>query len=595
MRGGGVDVGLDSAARAKNDAVLVVSPRSDESGPLFRPPHGATTPTLERVDDPLSANTGPHGHLFLARVSAKTTGASAGRFPCSLQAHQFTDDSELTLLDRLASPLIYLIRSAKFHETQDTSRLKMATPEIAHTDGARLSVLRGYDTSHLVVDEKWVKQKSGEVEFPKSKAIAEQEAIAEEGRTYHGYNAGSYYLPNDPAEHERLDHQHRMVRLIQQGKLGLAPVQNPKNVIDVCTGTGIWATEYASEHPDCTVLGSDLSAIQPREGVPNCSFIQHDVEKQDWDYGRQFDYAYFRYMVTCFDDMPAVLRKARDSLREGGYLEIFDTPIQALSLDGSIDGTALAEWGDVGRAAGRALGRDMAKPRQYKRWLEEAGFVDVVETIVAAPVNEWCRDEHQKEIGRFMFHDFYALIGGLKKLVLAAGYSSDAADDFLRRVRATIEDPNVHAYYEKYIVYGRKPRADEVPATLLTGEAQKESTEAAAADEKPSSLGGFIISSLVMCRDSTALRSGVSKIRPAQEAIVSERNKPPHGAAMHVYRAGQLSELGRRRKVVTSCVVATCAIFLAASTLACHIWHHTHPILSGTSMASEGTIQERQT
>lgn len=385
----------------------------------------------------------------------------------------------------------------------------MATPEIAHTDGARLSVLRGYDTSHLVVDEKWVKQKSGEVEFPKSKAIAEQEAIAEEGRTYHGYNAGSYYLPNDPAEHERLDHQHRMVRLIQQGKLGLAPVQNPKNVIDVCTGTGIWATEYASEHPDCTVLGSDLSAIQPREGVPNCSFIQHDVEKQDWDYGRQFDYAYFRYMVTCFDDMPAVLRKARDSLREGGYLEIFDTPIQALSLDGSIDGTALAEWGDVGRAAGRALGRDMAKPRQYKRWLEEAGFVDVVETIVAAPVNEWCRDEHQKEIGRFMFHDFYALIGGLKKLVLAAGYSSDAADDFLRRVRATIEDPNVHAYYEKYIVYGRKPRADEVPATLLTGEAQKESTEAAAADEKPSSLGGFIISSLVMCRDSvrTLLRN----------------------------------------------------------------------------------------
>lgn len=35
-----------------------------------------------------------------------------------------------------------------------------------------------------------------------------------------------------------------MVRLIQRGRLGLAPVQNPKNVVDVCTGTGIWATEY---------------------------------------------------------------------------------------------------------------------------------------------------------------------------------------------------------------------------------------------------------------------------------------------------------------------------------------------------------------
>ncbi|KAJ4151652.1 hypothetical protein LMH87_012341 [Akanthomyces muscarius] len=377
----------------------------------------------------------------------------------------------------------------------------MTAPEIAHTDGAKLSVLRGYDTSHLIVDETWAKQNSGEVEFPKSKAIAARDAIAECGRTYHGYNAGSYYLPNDPEEHERLDHQHRMVRLIQQGKLGLAPVQNPKDVVDVCTGTGIWATEYATEHPDCTVLGSDLSAIQPREGVPNCTFIQHDVEKQDWDYGRKFDYAYFRYMVTCFDDMPAVLRKARDNLHEGGYIEIFDTPIQALSLDGSIDGTALEEWGEVGRAAGRKLGRDMAKPRQYKRWLEEAGFVDVVETIIPAPVNEWCKDERQKEIGRFMFHDFYALVGGLKKLVLAAGYTSDEADDFLRRIRKTLEDPNVHAYYEKYIVYGRKPRADEVPVKLPKEEAEKESTETIK-DEKALSFSGMIMSSLVMCKES---------------------------------------------------------------------------------------------
>ncbi|KGQ07067.1 hypothetical protein BBAD15_g7592 [Beauveria bassiana D1-5] len=377
------------------------------------------------------------------------------------------------------------------------------TAEIKHTDGAKLSVLRGYDTSHLVVDETWEKQKSGDVEFPKSQAVAAQDAIAEGGRTYHGYNAGSYYLPNDPAEHERLDHQHRMVRLIQQGKLGLAPVKDPKDVIDVCTGTGIWAIEYATEHPDCTVLGSDLSAIQPREGVPNCTFIQHDVEKQDWDYGRQFDYAYFRYMVTCFDDMPAVLRKARDSLREGGYIEIFDTPIQALSLDGSIDGTALEEWGDVGRAAGKKLGRDMAKPRQYKRWLEEAGFVDVVETIIAAPVNEWCKDERQKEVGRFMFHDFYALVGGLKKLVLAAGYTSDEADDFLRRIRKTLEDPKVHAYYEKYIVYGRKPRADEVPVKApVAAEPEKKDTEAAVQSEKPSGFGAMILSSLVKCKES---------------------------------------------------------------------------------------------
>lgn len=43
----------------------------------------------------------------------------------------------------------------------------MAAPGIAHTDGAKLSILRGYDTSKLVVDENWVKETSGKIQFPK--------------------------------------------------------------------------------------------------------------------------------------------------------------------------------------------------------------------------------------------------------------------------------------------------------------------------------------------------------------------------------------------------------------------------------------------
>lgn len=56
-----------------------------------------------------------------------------------------------------------------------------------------------------------------------------------------------------------------MVRLIQQGKLGLAPVHNPKDVVDVCTGTGIWATEYGEWRPFspfCLALPSGFEIIQ---------------------------------------------------------------------------------------------------------------------------------------------------------------------------------------------------------------------------------------------------------------------------------------------------------------------------------------------
>lgn len=50
-------------------------------------------------------------------------------------------------------------------------------------------------------------------------------------------------------------------------KLGLAPPNDPnsnaKRVLDVGTGTGIWAIDYADEHPEATVIGVDLSPIQP--------------------------------------------------------------------------------------------------------------------------------------------------------------------------------------------------------------------------------------------------------------------------------------------------------------------------------------------
>jgi ubiquinone/menaquinone biosynthesis C-methylase UbiE len=45
--------------------------------------------------------------------------------------------------------------------------------------------------------------------------------------------------------------------------LYLAPVENPKQVLDVATGTGIWAVEFGMEHPGAEVLGIDLSPIQP--------------------------------------------------------------------------------------------------------------------------------------------------------------------------------------------------------------------------------------------------------------------------------------------------------------------------------------------
>lgn len=49
--------------------------------------------------------------------------------------------------------------------------------------------------------------------------------------------------------------------LIMNGKLVKAPIENPRRVLDLGTGTGIWATDFASEHPEAEVIGLDLRYV----------------------------------------------------------------------------------------------------------------------------------------------------------------------------------------------------------------------------------------------------------------------------------------------------------------------------------------------
>ncbi|KAJ8123587.1 hypothetical protein O1611_g9552 [Lasiodiplodia mahajangana] len=88
--------------------------------------------------------------------------------------------------------------------------------------------------------------------------------VVENGRTYHRFKEGKYLLPNDEREQKRLDFQHQLYTALLNGKLFLSPVGDRlRNVLDVGTGTGIWAIEVGIEHPNAHIIGIDLSPIQP--------------------------------------------------------------------------------------------------------------------------------------------------------------------------------------------------------------------------------------------------------------------------------------------------------------------------------------------
>ena len=65
--------------------------------------------------------------------------------------------------------------------------------------------------------------------------------------------------------------RYHSLRLTLDNKLWLAPIENPSAVLDVGTGTGVWAMDCADEYPGAEVIGVDLSPIQPLHVPPICN------------------------------------------------------------------------------------------------------------------------------------------------------------------------------------------------------------------------------------------------------------------------------------------------------------------------------------
>ena len=51
--------------------------------------------------------------------------------------------------------------------------------------------------------------------------------------------------PNDEQEQDRLDLSHHIYKMLFHGDLQRAPITNPRRVLAIGTGTGIWVIDFA--------------------------------------------------------------------------------------------------------------------------------------------------------------------------------------------------------------------------------------------------------------------------------------------------------------------------------------------------------------
>ncbi|KAK7999289.1 hypothetical protein PG990_011889 [Apiospora arundinis] len=281
----------------------------------------------------------------------------------------------------------------------------------------------------------------------------------ENGRRYHSYRHGRYPIPNDDREQSREDMKHAMMLEMTDGKLFYAPVGDyPQKIIDIGTGTGIWAIEVGDQFPSAEVMGIDLSPIQPVWLPPNVKFLIDDCE-DEWLNGDGWDLIHFRTMSAVLKNVPKMCEQAFANLKPGGWVEWQEMHAWMQCDDGTMPPQDPAfDFYKLFQQAFRRIGCDTALAANLDGTLKDAGFVNVQCVVKKIPVGQWARDKKLRLAGWYLRTAIQEVLPALcGKPLSVLGLNEVERELWRAAATRAINDDSVHRYWNMYFWYAQKP------------------------------------------------------------------------------------------------------------------------------------------
>lgn len=290
-----------------------------------------------------------------------------------------------------------------------------------------------------------------------------------EGRRYHALHAGKYPFPDDEAEYERLNIMHLVWKSVLEGSgsLSLINTFEPLTVLDVGTGPGEWAVDFARQHPYAIVTGLDLSP-------PRCPWEPRNLEFEVCDFDdpwppTKYDFIHGRLLAGSIRDAPIFIQRCSDSLNAGGTVELQDV-LPFRCDDGSLAGTSLEEYGTSMQMAARRRGLNLEIALQYEAAMREAGLQDVHFEIRKLPLNAGPENPALHRTGDLLVKSILVGLSGmsLKPLKQDLNMQEEEYQALLFNVRQDVRNCRIHAYLPMFVHSSIKPALEELtrPASL---------------------------------------------------------------------------------------------------------------------------------
>ncbi|KAK3494910.1 S-adenosyl-L-methionine-dependent methyltransferase [Neurospora hispaniola] len=269
------------------------------------------------------------------------------------------------------------------------------------------------------------------------------------GRTYHSDAVTDieYWAPNDEKHLDSLEIYYH---------------DNIERVIDIGTGAGFWAIDFADKYPNCEVIGTDISPVQPSWVPPNLNFEISDASKE-WTYKpNYFDLVHVRFFVGAIEDWNAFYREAFKVCKPGGWIEHYDHSPVVTSDDGSVvPGSAMDTYGKVLAEAARRIGRSatLADDDTMEEGLKAAGFVNIQTKRMKMPLSPWSDDKKLKEVGLCAYSTLSADVEGVVQYLFGnvMGWTPEEISVFAAHMCRELKDKNIHGYYHWKYVWAQKP------------------------------------------------------------------------------------------------------------------------------------------